>query len=144
MSLTGNLLFATGVLHNAVGFLVPELAGPFWRIVADGGLIATQDINEHYAREATFWFQFAGYAMMMQGYYIHHTASMLKKHKARQLDDTSFDEEAPTWLGCALTTIGSVGVYCMPVSGFSLVLAQGLRVLWIHYTHSASMVSKQV
>jgi Family of unknown function (DUF6463) len=143
MSLTGNLLFATGVLHNVFAFMVPELAAPFWRIVADGGLVATTDIQEHYAREAAFWFHFAGYAMMMQGYYIRYTASLMRKHRNKQLDN-AIEEEAPTWVGCALTTIGSVGVYCMPVSGFYLMLAQGLRVLWIQYSHNGSMGVKKL
>ena len=151
MSLTGNLLFATGVLHNTVGFLIPELAGPFWRIVADGGLVATPgDINEHYAREATFWFQFAGWAMMMQGYYMRHTALMIRKHQTgtttsrNKPSTTTIDEEAPTAVGLAMTTMGLVGAYCMPVSGFWLILAQGMRVLWILHSRPELTGGKKV
>jgi Family of unknown function (DUF6463) len=142
MSLTGNLLFATGVLHSGVGFMIPELAEPFWRIVHDGGRIKTLDIHERYARRATFWFQITGCVMMMLGYYIRHIALLLKKHKARQLDE-ALDEEVPTFLGYALTIIGSVGVFCMPTSGFPLVLAQGLRVLWIQYSRNGSIENKK-
>ncbi|CAB9514418.1 expressed unknown protein [Seminavis robusta] len=131
MSLTGNIFFATGVLHNTVGILVPELAEPLWRIIADGGIVATEDIHEHYARAATFWFQFAGFAMMMQGYHVRHMALEMKKQ--------GLDEEAPIWFGWAMLALGGVGAYCMPISGFHLVYLQGLRVLWIHHGSKGSI-----
>ncbi|CAB9514419.1 expressed unknown protein [Seminavis robusta] len=136
MSLTGNIFFATGVLHNTVGILVPELAEPLWRIIADGGIVATEDIHERYAREATLWFQVIGFAAMIQGYYVRHMALEMKKQ--------GLDEEAPVWFGWAVVTLGGVSAYCMPISGFHLAYLQGLRVLWIHYNRHGSKGSKKV
>ena len=125
MSLTGQLFFATGFLHNTVGMLIPKLAEPLSRILADGGHVAVlDDIHERYASEATFWFQFAGYAMMLQGYYIYHMAKVLKSRGLKE------QEAEPASLGWAITLIGITGAYCMPVSGFHLVYLQGLRILW--------------
>jgi Family of unknown function (DUF6463) len=37
----------------------------------------------------------------------------------------------PTWLGYAFCGIGLVGGILMPVSGFWLIFAQGIRLVWI-------------
>ena len=69
MSLTGTLLFATGLAHNILGIVSARLREPLWRIIADGGRVVpvspADNTHEHYARENTFWFQFAGIALMI-------------------------------------------------------------------------------
>lgn len=131
-------------MHNAVGlFVVKELYQPLLRIIYEGGVVVTPDVNEHYARETTFWFQFAGFAMISQGYYIHHMAGLMKKKfQQNKIPTTKLDEEAPKWFGYALTATGLVGAFCMPASGFHLAYGQGLRILWIHYQHSAETTTK--
>lgn len=74
------------------------------------------DVHEHYARECCFWFQFAGVMMIVQGCYI---------RSANQ------SKAPPKWFGMTLSAIGIVGATLMPISGFWLILAQGIRLLYI-------------
>jgi len=110
-----NTLFATGVIHCSAGLLIPELRAPTTRFVKEWK-VAVPDTQEHYQREAAFWFQFAGFAMVTQAY-------LLKQYNAETKKDT------PTWFGGYLTVLGLAGVSLMPASGFWLILAQGMWVL---------------
>lgn len=112
---TPNLLIGTGIIHCGFGLSVPELRAPFLRSIRDVA-VAVPDINDHYARECSFWFQFAGVMLIIQGCYMR---SMNK------------DKEAPKWFGWTLTAMGIVGATLMPISGFWLILAQGIRIIWI-------------
>ena len=112
---SANLLIGTGVIHCGFGLMVPELRNPFLRSLRDVA-ISVPDINEHYAREACFWFQFAGVMLILQGCYMR---------------SSSESTELPKWFGWALTAMGVVGTTLMPASGFWLVLAQGIRIVWI-------------
>jgi hypothetical protein len=110
---TANLLIGTGLVHCGFGLMAPELRVPLFRSIRDLSVVVS-DVNEHYARECCFWFQFAGVMMMVQGYYIR-----------------SSSKEPPKWFGWALSAIGIVGATLMPLSGFWLLLAQGIRILSI-------------
>lgn len=130
MSLTGSLLFAAGMIHNALGILSPRLREPLLRIVADGGTVCHADVNERYARENTFWFQFAGIALMVHGC---HVRSIAKKHACQEGNDDSDEAITPKWLGWVMVAAGMLGAYCKPVSGFHMIYAQGVRLLWIQH-----------
>lgn len=112
---TANLLIGTGILHCGFGLVVPKLRDPFLRSVRDIA-VSVPDDNEHYARECGFWFQFAGVMLIVLGSYIRSSKESSKP---------------PRWFGWALSGIGIVGATLMPTSGFWLVLAQGIRILWI-------------
>ena len=113
---TANLLIGTGIIHCGLGLAVPELRNPLFRSIRDIS-VAVPDVNERYARECCFWFQFAGVMMIVQGCYI---GSSSRESK-----------EPPKWFGWALSAIGIAGAILMPTSGFWLILAQGIRILWI-------------
>jgi hypothetical protein len=112
---------ATGAIHSAVGLLIPELREPLFRALAElrEGFSSTLEINEHYAREAGFWFQLCGALMIMQGCTMRSYSAELQK-------------ECPTWLGWGITFIGAGGCFFMPQSGFWLVLPQGLRIVYLN------------
>ncbi|CAB9526761.1 expressed unknown protein [Seminavis robusta] len=129
MSLTGTLLFATGLIHNVLGIISPRLREPLLRLMADGGTLVVPDVNERHARENTFWFQFAGIALMIHGCHARSLALQLKKQGME-------DEAASSWLGWVVLATGAVGAYIKPVSGFHLVYLQGIRLLWIQHTRN--------
>ena len=126
MSLTGTLLFAAGLVHNVLGILSPRLREPLLRLIADGGTVACRDVNERYARENTFWFQFAGIALMVHGCHVRSIALQ----KGVVDDDATL---TPKWLGWVMVAAGSLGAYCKPVSGFHMIYVQGIRLLWIQH-----------
>ena len=132
MSLTGSLLFATGLIHNVMGIMSPRLREPLLRLMADGGTVVVSDNEkERYARENTFWFQFAGVAIMIHGLHVRHLALQAKKERGLEDDETT----NPSWLGWAVLGSGLLGTYCKPVSGFHMLYVQGLRLLWIDYRY---------
>jgi hypothetical protein len=134
MSFTGTLLFATGLIHNIMGIMSPRLREPLQRLIADGGTVVVADEKERYARENTFWFQFAGIAIMIHGLHVRNMALQAKKANDLEDDETT----NPSWLGWAVLGSGVLGTYCKPVSGFHMLYVQGLRLLWIDYKHNKS------
>jgi Family of unknown function (DUF6463) len=112
---TANLLIGTGIIHCGFGLLVQELRAPLLRSIRDVA-VAVPDTNEHYARECCFWFQFAGVMLILQGCYM------------RSMNEV---KDPPKWFGWALSAMGLVGAMLMPASGFWLILAQGIRIVWI-------------
>ena len=112
---SSNLLIGTGIVHCGFGLMVPELRLPLFRSIRDISVVVS-DVNEHYTRECCFWFQFAGVMMIVQGCYMR---------------SSNPSKEPPKWFGWALSAIGIVGVALMPISGFWLLLAQGIRILYI-------------
>ena len=133
MSLTGSLFFAAGLIHNILGIISPRLREPLLRIVADGGTVVTpNNDNERYARENTFWFQFAGIALMIHGLHVRHLALQIKDSKSNK-EDYDDEETNPSWLSWVVFTTGTIGAYCKPISGFHMIYVQGLRLLWIQY-----------
>lgn len=133
MSLTGTLLFAAGFIHNVMGVMSPRLREPLLRLIADGGTVVVSDKNERYARENTFWFQFAGIALMIHGWHVRHMALQIKEQQQRGRKTYDDEETNPPWLGWAVLAAGTLGTYCKPVSGFHMIYLQGLRILWIQY-----------
>jgi|UniRef100_A0A7S2UI94 hypothetical protein len=117
MSLSSALWTSTGIIHCLIGAAIPELREPLMRVIVEG-TVQTSDMADRYEREATVWFQVAGFLMIFQGY------------AWKQYIQETRKEELPRWWGWSLTLLGGVGVKMMPQSGFWLVLAQGLRILY--------------
>jgi hypothetical protein len=118
---SGNLLIATGVLHNIIGFVMG------WNVLADivkSGFV--NSIHEEMDRNAIFWFLFGGFAMIMLG-------------KLMQ-DYIKAGSSLPKWLGVSLLVLSLTGAIMMPVSGFWLVIPQALLVLSMQKKRQESFV----
>jgi len=123
MSLSSNLWIGTGLLHCLVGLAVPELRSPLLRIVRDGTVeIPLANLEERYAREAAVWFQLFGVLVVLQG-----LAWKQHVHLAARLKE---DPELPSWWGLSVTALGLGFGKIMPHSAWSLVLGQGVRIVW--------------
>lgn len=122
---SGSLLIGTGAIHSVLGLCIPELRQPFFRGLRDG-FSDKLAIEERYAREAGFWFQLAGVFMVMQGFLM------------RSYTIHTQGKPSPSWLGWSLTALGAGGVSVMPVSGFWLILPQGLYILALNRKQKAS------
>ena len=114
--LAGNLLIGTGAIHSAVGLMIPELQAPLVRILLER---TTQvvDINDTYQRECSFWFQFGGLTMGLMG-------GLLRQYCLET------QKPPPEWFGWSLISVAGFGVVVMPLSGFWLVLGQGIYMIW--------------
>ena len=119
---SGSFMIATGLLHCSVGVLIPKIRDPLFRTIIDFGRVdpSNGSIEERYARGCAFWFEFAGILMIVQGClmrnFLYHTYPKLK--------------ELPEWYGWALITKASIGAFMIPKSGFWIVLAQGIRIVY--------------
>ena len=106
----GNLLIATGILHNVVGFIMG------WSVLTDivrSGFI--NSINSDMDRNAIFWFLFAGFMLIMFGKLIQHYLEA--------------GWPLPKWVGLSLLAMAVIGCVMMPISGFWLVLPQAALIL---------------
>ena len=107
---SGNLLIATGIFHNLIGFVIG------WPVLADivrSGFI--NSINEQMDRNAIFWFLFSGFMMIILGKLMQHYLEA--------------DWKLPKWLGLSLLILSLIGCALMPVSGFWLVVPQAILVI---------------
>ena len=118
MSLSCKLWSTTGLVHCLVGLAIPELRDPLLRVLTEGTTEVSNNIADRYEREATVWFQVAGIMMILQAWAWKEWVKVTRR------------EELPRWWGWSLTLMGIGGVKIMPRSGFWLVLAQGLRIVW--------------
>lgn len=113
--LVGPLLMATGVLHLLAGFVF--YARPLAAIARDGffNAVTPNLAAPAFDRDAAFWFMFSGVMLLLLGGLV---------HWAQVWTGT-----LPAFLGWALLAIGAVGVILVPVSGFRLVLPQGVLMV---------------
>merc|ERR1712232_768555 len=120
MSLSSNLWSGTGLFHCVVGLVVPELRDPLLRIIKDGTVEVDALVHkeDRYEREAAIWFQLFGVLVVLQGLAWKQYARETKKH------------ELPSWWGWSVTALGIAFGKIMPQSAWSLVLVQGLRIVW--------------
>jgi hypothetical protein len=106
----GNLLIATGILHNVIGFVMG------WSVLTEiikSGFI--NSINEQMDRNAIFWFLFGGFMMIILGKLVQ--------------DCLDRDVQLPRWLGVSLLVLSLTGGIMMPASGFWLVVPQALLMM---------------
>jgi Family of unknown function (DUF6463) len=111
----GDAVIATGIGHNLLGGYLyrKQLAG----MVKDGVINSASDARlgtvDGERRQTALWFFVGGIAMITMG------ASIRRTHT---------DSVAPA-LGPGLAAIGAVGAATMPMSGFWLVLAEGVAAM---------------
>lgn len=108
---SGNLLIGTGVIHNALGFV---LGKSILTEIINGGLI--NSITTQMDRRAIFWFLFGGFMMMILG-----------KFMQDYLNESS--KQLPISLGYYLLALSIIGCIMMPVSGFWLVVPQAIIII---------------
>eukprot|EP00934_Nitzschia_sp_Nitz4_P006313 Nitzschia sp. Nitz4//scaffold185_size43419//16401//16805//NITZ4_007300-RA/size43419-processed-gene-0.74-mRNA-1//1//CDS//3329539706//6303//frame0 len=122
---SGSMLFGTGVIHSLLALAIPEIREPTLQVVRDRSTFAP-NINDRYAKEFAFWFDFAGIMMMTQGYLL-----------INYLRETG-RSEAPLWYGQVNLVISAVSLYVMPESGFWFLLFQSIYVLWKNLKKNSS------
>ena len=103
------MLLWTGLLHQLVGVLLG--AGVVMAILQDGYVGA---IELDWQRSALFWYLVTGFMIIFA---------------ARALAWIERERPLPVGLGWGLLAIGVLGGLAIPVSGFWLVVPQGLLVL---------------
>lgn len=118
--LSAKLLIATGIIHNALGFVLG--AEPLRAMLLDGLWYSTVVAGQtDFMREAIVWFLFSGFAMMMWGILLW------------QL------ERIPPLFAWSLLILCLIGVIIMPISGFWLVIPQAVYMLWQNKHHSPAI-----
>ena len=111
---SGQLLIATGVLHQAVGLLGglgigEELGGRnLFAELARGGVV--DSIGSDFARMAWFWFLITGFVLLMLGGLVH----TIERR----------GEPLPASLGWQMGALAIAGAAFIPVSGFWLLIPQ--------------------
>jgi hypothetical protein len=108
----------TALIHNAIGVAI--FARPLADIVRAGGFNA---VEPHWDRATAFWFLVSGGLIFTLGQFTDWTEQR--------------DTALPPSLGWSLLAIGAGGGFLMPVSGFWLVIPQGLAALRRTNTRSA-------
>ena len=108
---SGQLLVATGLLHTVVGFV--EGGEFFGRLLADGWL---DSVGQDYPRMAIFWFIFGGFMIMLYGLALHDY-------------ERATDGPPGARHGWYLVLLSLAGGLAIPVSGFWLVLPQGIWII---------------
>lgn len=108
---SGNLLIATGVIHNVIGFIMGK---EVLTQIVDSGFI--NSVNSEMDRNAVFWFLFSGFMMMILG-------------KLMQDYVSEYQKPLPVSLGYYLLIITVIGCVVMPVSGFWIVLPQAIIII---------------
>lgn len=101
----------TSYIHCAIGIIV------FWQPLAaifKNGV--WNAVAFHYDRAAVFWFLFSGVFMWVIGRFMR----WLIGEKKLVL---------PKSLGWQITIAAAVGAFCIPVSGFWLVILQGIYLI---------------
>lgn len=116
---SGQVLMATGVVHQVVGVLIglglgDELDGRnlFAEITEAGGVAS---IAPDLGRMTLFWFLFFGFAMLMLGSLMHHC-----ERRGQVL---------PESLGWQMGVLAVAGSLMIPASGFWLIIPQGLWIV---------------
>ncbi|MEO3757383.1 DUF6463 family protein [Mycobacterium sp. B14F4] len=115
----GDAVITTGVLHNLLGGYLyrRQLAG----MARDGLLNSASDARlgtvDGERRHAAFWFLMGGLAFITLGASIRRSA-------------TTGEPIAPA-VGPGMTVMGALGAALMPVSGFWLLLAEGLAATYL-------------
>jgi Family of unknown function (DUF6463) len=112
----GSAIVTTGIGHNLLGGYLyrKQLAGMVKDRVINSASDARLGTVDGERRQAALWYFVGGLAMITMGMTI------------RRADP---NEGIAPALGPGLTAIGSVGAATMPMSGFWLVLAEGIAAM---------------
>ncbi|MBW7475155.1 hypothetical protein K0T92_10385 [Paenibacillus oenotherae] len=102
----------TAYIHSALGIV---LTWDILRLIGSDGIVNTI-IGQH-DREAAFWFLFGGAMMWLLARFMRWT--MVRQHLP-----------LPVSLGWHLIVLSVIGAIIMPISGFWLVLFQGIVIAW--------------
>lgn len=110
----GKFFMATGLLHILIGVMV--FSAPLGDIMRDGIFFDAIGVEE-YERATAFWFTLTGVFICITGglaQWIYNNTNTL-----------------PAFLGYGVVVIGVIGGLMIPVSGFWLVIPQGIMMLMI-------------
>ncbi len=116
---SGQLLIATGMGHEIVGFIIPELRDRTIAMLRHGWFNTSNGV-ESYSRWETatcFWFHWAGVLMVVTGWLMHCYEKDCKK-------------PLPASFAWMFLVLSIMGVVACPLSGFWLGLAIAIRQLW--------------
>ncbi|KAF9961373.1 hypothetical protein BGZ70_008293 [Mortierella alpina] len=127
-------LCMTGIFHNFVGLLIPQVRNPFIDAIKAGyvGQHGTSIERRH-----AFWFFMGGVFIFLMGKLMHWCLSpeMREDEGHRDLKDKPRDGlqrsriVLPRELGVWFVGVGIAGAAALPKSGFYLLIAQGLGIL---------------
>lgn len=111
---SGYYLFATGVIHNLIGFIMG------WGVLTDihhdgwwNSVESSQGV--HFDRSAILWFLLLGFFWMLMGYLMQLWLNQ------KQL--------IPASIGCTFVILGLLTGILVPVSGAWLFIPQGLVIV---------------
>ena len=118
----GKYIIATGILHTIVGVI--GYWKPLWTIIQSGVFNA---VEPHFDRTTAFWFLIAGGLMIMLGQIVDWALATTGK--------------LPRSLGLGMIITAIVGIVIMPISGFWLILIEGIIALKL--TQPKALVANQ-
>ena len=111
----GKTLVGIGIGHTIGAF---AWFHPILNTLLNEGLFNTITIDGNPERESTFWFFFAGFALMIVGGLVD------------RLEHLS--ENLPSFLGWGFAALTIVGAIIMPVSGFWLLIVPTIGMIRRH------------
>lgn len=117
----GHFLIATGIIHNAIGFI---MGWPTLTSIARDGFVNT--INTEMDRNAIFWFLFTGFLLMIMG--------GLYQDRIKESN-----QPLPAKQGYYLLILSVIGAIMMPVSGFWIVIPQALIIILAKRSESVEL-----
>lgn len=126
----GEAVIATGALHNLLGGylyrrqLKHMVRAGLLNSVSDAGL-GTVDGER---RQTAFWFLMGGLVFITVGASIRRSATA--------------DEPIAPALGPGMTAMGALGAAVMPVSGFWLLLAEGLTATYLRRRRTSRTIAE--
>lgn len=112
--IAGALLAVIGALHLGLGLAV---AGSLRSAVASGRIVNPVESFANSPISLEFWFLMFGFPLLILG----HLAAWVERRLDRSL---------PAFVGWELLALSALGVLLDPDSGFWLVLAVALVILW--------------
>lgn len=103
---SGTMFFITGLIHNSIIFIIPQRRNVILSMIKNGWINSISNENSN-----IFWSLVAGILMMFSGRLM------------------QYQNKIPNEIGYWLIIIGIIGGLAFPISGFWLVLIQGLYIL---------------
>ncbi|KAF9288855.1 hypothetical protein BGZ68_010487 [Mortierella alpina] len=127
-------LYMTGIGHNIVGLLMPQVRRPFMEALKAGYVGQLESTVE---RRHAFWFFMGGVNLYMMGKLVQWYLSPETNEDEGQRDFKDKPRDRlqrsnrilPRELGIWFVAVGIAGAAALPRSGFYLLIAQGLGLL---------------